>query len=111
MAMGRDFDFIGSVLHFAKLAGGDEKVKSKLELRQVVLAAGITGAIIYVICALAYVALPKPAFDLLWKPMFHWLYGASATTLVLGFVETLIYSAVAAAIFVGVYNYLMENKG
>lgn len=42
-----------------------KQVKNKLELKLVVLAAGITAAAVYIICVLAYLALPKPASDLL----------------------------------------------
>lgn len=84
---------------------------SRLELKLVTLSAGIAAAIIYAICALTYVVLPKSAFNALWKPMFHWLYGATPTTLVLGLLESVIYASAAAAIFVGVYNYLLEKKG
>lgn len=83
---------------------------SRLELKLVTLSIGTAAAIIYVICAIAYLALPKSTFDALWKPIFHWLYGATATNLVLGLLETVIYSAVAAAIFVLVYNYLQKER-
>ena len=41
---------------------------SKLELKLVTLSIGIVAAIIYVICAFAYLALPKSTLDALWKP-------------------------------------------
>ncbi len=86
-------------------------MRSRLELKLVTLSVGITAAIIYAICALTYLALPRSTFDALWKPMFHWLYGATPTTLVLGLLEAVIYASATAAIFVGVYNYLLEKKG
>lgn len=85
-------------------------MKGRLELKLVTLGVSITAAIIYAVCVLAYLALPKSIFDALWKPMFHWLYGATPTTLVLGLLETVIYSAVAAAIFVLIYNYLQKER-
>lgn len=83
---------------------------SKLELKPATLSVGIAAAIIYAICTIAYLALPKSTFEALWKPMFHWLYGATTAALVLGFLETAIYSAGVAAIFVWIYNYLQTEE-
>lgn len=85
-------------------------MKGKIELKPVTLSIGITAAAIYTVCALAYLALPKSGFDVLWKPMFHWIYGATKTTLALGLAEAVIYSIGAAGIFVLVYNYLQTEE-
>lgn len=87
-----------------------KQVKNKLELKLVVLAAGITAAAVYIICVLAYLALPKPAFDLLWKPVFHWLYGVSTTSIVIGLIEAVAYTISTVAVFGFIYNYLLERE-
>lgn len=86
-------------------------MKNRLELKLVAIAAGATAAVVYVLCAIAYLLLPKPAFDLLWKPLFHWLYGASAASIALGLVEVVVYAILTAAAFVLIYNYLLERQG
>lgn len=85
-------------------------MKSRLDLRLVAAATGATAGVVYLVCAIAYLLLPKPAFDLLWKPVLHWLYGASAGTIALGLVEVIVYAILTAAAFVLIYNYLLERE-
>ncbi|MBI2543265.1 MAG: hypothetical protein HYW24_03705 [Candidatus Aenigmarchaeota archaeon] len=86
-------------------------VKSKFDTWLVVKATTKWMAILYIICATVFLLIPSETLDLLWKPMFH-VFGLQPTVpyLILGFIEVVVYTALAVWLFVAIYNYLVSKR-
>lgn len=67
--------------------------------------------LLYIICAAAFLLLPKATVDLLWQPMFH-TFGLQPTIsyILLGLVETVVYTALAVWLLAALYNYFAKGK-
>lgn len=68
-------------------------------------------AIVYIVCTAAYLILPTTTVELLWKPMFH-VFGLQPVGLyiIVGFIEAIVYTALATWLFVLLYNYFAKSK-
>ncbi len=83
---------------------------NKLDTWLIVKTVAIWMAIIYAICATAFLLVPTSTLDWLWKPMFHNLSPRTGTYIVLGFLESVTYTAAAVWILVTVYNQLAKKR-
>ncbi len=69
-------------------------------------------ALIYLVCAAAYIVLPNDTFDFLWRPILHSFdIRPVGIYMVVGFAETVAYAALATWLFIKVREYVAKKKG
>lgn len=67
--------------------------------------------LLYIICTAAFLVLPRDTVDFLWKPMFHaFSPQITASYVLVGLVEAVVYTTLATWLLVALYNYFAKSK-
>lgn len=86
-------------------------LKNRLDAWSIVKTVTVWMAILYIICAAAFLILPQTTFDVLWKPMIHaFNLKPIGINMVIGFIEAVVYTALSVWLLVVLYNYFTRNK-